>query len=128
MDEAEEPMVFVDGLCKSSAIARRVLDESVRDNEEFLLYLFLGDLARAASDLFMSSPGRAAKANKELTELFEAIEQGYRNGSKNVRGVIAVGFLEGLGGPPHPDWRVRRLLGSKTRNAIERIWPSGLRL
>ena len=112
---------FVDRLCSTFPAAERFRSEYPRKYGEFLPYLFLGDVARHAVSLFEST---RESARQELGRLCGFMEREYMSGTKSVRDLIALGFLENLAGPPEPHWRIRTALGPELRKAIEEMWPS----
>src|SRR6266571_222772 len=113
---------FVDRLCNSFPALERLRGEHLREDfGELLPHLFLGDVARHAISLFGSTN---ELARQELRRLCDFLEREYTSGTDSVRDLIALGFLENLAGPPEPYWRIRTLLGSELRKAIEEMWDS----
>ena len=119
MDPSER--LFFDRLRDAFPGIGRLESEHLRSHGELLSHLFLGEVARHAISLFESG---SDSANQELGELFGFMEREYASGAPSVRSLIALGFLENLGGPPEPYWRIRTALGPNLRKAIEEMWPA----
>lgn len=119
MDANEE--AFVDRLCNAFPAIGRLRSEHLRDNDELLAHLFLGDVARHAISLFES---KRDSARQDLMTLCAFIEREYESGTPSVRSLIALGFLENLAGPPERYWRIRTVLGPELLKTIEEMRPA----
>lgn len=111
---------FIDRLCNDFPAIVRIRSKHLRDNGELLPHLFLGDVARHAISLFDT---KTKSAEQELLMLSGFMEREFVAGTRPVRDLIALGFLENLAGPPEPHWHVRTVLGPELRRAIEEMWP-----
>lgn len=120
LDEDPAVTAFFDRLSAAFPSIARMRDEHERDNGELLPCVLLGDVALDAARRYRADPA----SRVELLPLFDLIEREFTSAPESVNDLIFLGFLESLGGPPNPDWRVRELLGPVTRKAIEGMWPS----
>jgi hypothetical protein len=100
------------------------------NHEELLPHVFLFDVVRYATELFVRSSSatdddaRRDAARAELQRMLEVVEDEYLHGSEDARELIVVSFLENLPTPDEDGAEIRFLLGSATRSKLEEIWPT----
>jgi hypothetical protein len=107
------------------------LAEHLAENhEELLPHVFLFDVVRYATELFVRSSNatdndaRRDAARAELQRMLEVVEDEYLHGSEDARELIVVSFLENLPTPDEGAAEIRFLLGAATRKKLEEIWPT----
>lgn len=115
---------FAVRLCRAVPRFEPLLEEYLREPGGFLPYAFMMEVGGYARSAFMSSRESGAPLQADLVALMKFLESEFSRAPESVDDLIHMGFLESLGGPPKPYWRVRELLGPRMRRRIEEIWPS----
>ena len=89
---------FIDFLISQVSELRPVLDEHLRNNDQLLPHVFMGDLTRFVVDLHAESLQKTAEASSSqiLRTILRALESGMESGDEGVKELIGVSFLENL--------------------------------
>lgn len=90
---------FVEMLVSRVPELKPVFDEHIRDNDELLPHVFMGDVTRFVVDLHADilKGGAASTASSDaLLRILSTLESAMRSDDEEVRELIAVSFLENL--------------------------------
>jgi hypothetical protein len=99
---------FIDSLISQVPELRPLLDEHLRDNDQLLPHVFMGDLTRFVVDLhadaYQTTGAAEASLLQILKEILTALEAAMESGDEDVKELIAVSFLENLD-PDSPNYK-----------------------
>jgi hypothetical protein len=90
-----------------------IYEEHIRNNDEILPHVFLGDVARFAVEAALD-----IDKQNVLKRLLECMEDGLDAGSADVRELILASFVENLLGEENAVRRLKLLMGPKMRAAV----------
>ncbi|WP_330230290.1 hypothetical protein OHA40_30595 [Nocardia sp. NBC_00508] len=83
---------FIEGLADLEPEIRPLIAEHIRDYDEMLPTLFMGDIARWVISVTHDSPDPATR----LQPFFDRLEQGWGDGQNPVSDLIATSFVENV--------------------------------
>ena len=91
---------FIDSLVSQVSELRPVLDEHIRQNDELLPHVWMGDVTRFVVELYTDSAQKTGVAKASsfhiLETILRAFEAEMESGDDEVKELIGVSFLENL--------------------------------
>ena len=124
---SDERIDFVERLVSLFPYLSALLLEHKSDNfGEILLHLFIADLARKATDMYVALRSKSSddrdQLETSLRNLLAFLETSYRSNDTEVRELLSASFLENLPRQGEGEgWRIRQWLGPKMREQLDII-------
>jgi hypothetical protein len=87
---------FVQTLVERVPVFEGALREHLRDHDELLPHVLMGDITRAITDLQEESMHRSKDAERSLAVALGVLEDGVQSRDREVRELIIASFLENL--------------------------------
>jgi len=105
-----------------------IYDEHIKDNDELLSHVLMGDLARFSIELYRAGYKKGEKAGREkLGEILKILDEGIQSPDSNLQELISVSFLENLGQADEDYDSMRALLTPALLNEMKALesWRPG---
>jgi hypothetical protein len=115
----DSPKYFVEELVGEIPSLASLLEEHVREFEEMLPHVFMGELTRYVLQLHNDSSGSTnIQGQSRLRQILDRLEAGFAHGEDAVKELIGVSFLENLTGEEGRE-TLRSLLGPRMSEALK---------
>jgi hypothetical protein len=99
-----------------------ILVEHLKDSAgEVLPHVFLGEVTRHVQSLLLAADGPGSPSGREARQILAYLEEVYSTGTREIRELIAVSFLENLPGSGQPGSQVREMLGPQLSAQLRRF-------
>ena len=89
---------FFPNLLQRVASFAPIYEEHIKDNDELLSHVLMGDLTRYSIELYRAGHKRGDEASREkLDKVLKILDEGIQSADSNLQELISVSFLENLG-------------------------------
>ena len=106
---------FVERLAAMDVRIAELLAKHIRDNDETLPHVFMGDVVQFAGEI----AGHEGRDSNLLDAILWVIERALRSGVPEVEELVVVSFLENLEQTEDAYAEIARRLGPESRRALE---------
>ena len=89
---------FINDLVKKNSILKKIYDEHIKNNDELLPHVFMGDLTRKIVELDQSIRNKRAGGAEIMIikNIMDDLERGLSSSSNEVKELIIASFIENL--------------------------------
>lgn len=112
-------VTFIEELRRRVPEVEPLYREHLRDNDELLPHVMMGDIARFAEELHGRSTSGSARASEILSRVLEVLENGMSQDEAATRELIVASFLENLDRSSPSFAQLKNRLGEALSRALE---------
>ncbi|PKL38575.1 MAG: hypothetical protein CVV44_11890 [Spirochaetae bacterium HGW-Spirochaetae-1] len=106
---------FVNNFVDKFLYLKPILKEHIEDYDEILPHVFLGEIAKWCVANYKNS------SQENVQQIFEYIEQTFKNGGEEIQELISVSFLENLSNQNEDERKILKYLGPELLSEFKKI-------